>query len=196
MQKESCGRRDVHAGGWQVFGHQSNHGRSHRGNRNGVRFTRTVRRKTARATWERSHLEMIVVVPWRTNEDDATMKGERLKEEVVVMDTNFNEKLEIEEHVPVPKRVYMPREDLEVFRFTARSAECLSLLKETVRQTHTENCRKRFEEELRSTIQADAAQRRVKEYQDKAAARRTKRTNTNLENQQQRRTQAVLFRRK
>ena len=39
----------------------------------------TVRRKTAKVQRERSKLEMTVAVLWRTNEDDATMNGERLK---------------------------------------------------------------------------------------------------------------------
>ena len=33
---------------------------------------------------------------------------------------DYKEKLEMEEHVPVPKRVYDTREGLEVFGFTAR----------------------------------------------------------------------------
>ena len=70
--------------------------------------------------WDRSNLEMIVAVPWRKNADDAKMDGERPKGEVVTMDNDYKEKLEMEEHVPVPKRVYMTREDLEVFGFTER----------------------------------------------------------------------------
>ena len=41
------------------------------------------------------------------------------------------EKLEIEEHVLVPKRLRTTREDLEVFGFTARCPGCLSLIKAT-----------------------------------------------------------------
>ena len=43
------------------------------------------------------------------------------------------------EHVVVPKRVYITREDLEVFGFTARCPGCVSLLKMSARQAHTEN---------------------------------------------------------
>ena len=65
-------------------------------NRNGVWLTRTVQKKTVRDKCERSNLEMIVVVPWRKNEDDASMEGERLKgEEVVMMDKDYKEKLEM-----------------------------------------------------------------------------------------------------
>ena len=77
--------------------------------------------------------------------------------------------------------MYITREDLEVLEFTTRCLGCWSLLKGTARQAHTENCRKRNEEGLRGTVKAEAAQGRVKEQQDKAAKRETKRTRTNLE---------------
>ena len=74
----------MHVGGWREFGHQSNHGRCHE--RPGG--------KTARERWERS--------PWRKNEDDAKMDGERLKEEGVMMEKDYKEMLEMQEHVPAP----------------------------------------------------------------------------------------------
>ena len=112
------------------------------GNRNGVWLTRTVRRKPAKERWDRSNLEMVVAVPWRKNEDDPKMDGERLKTEVIVMDKEYKEKLEAEEHVPIPKRVYISRENLEEFGFTARCPGCVSLLRGTARQAHTESCRR------------------------------------------------------
>ena len=89
--------------------------------------------------------------------------------------------METEEHVPVPKRVSMSRENLEEFGFTARCLGCTSLLRGTARQAHTENCRRRVEAELKGTAKADAAMRRIKEYQDRAAAKGTKRTKTSQE---------------
>ena len=50
-------------------------------------------------------------------------------------------------------------------------SQCTSLLKGTARQAHTENCRRRIEEKLRGTAKAEAAQRRAKEHQGKAAER-------------------------
>ena len=82
------------------------------GNRNGVWLRGTVRRKPAKERWDRSNLEMVVAVPWRKNEDDPKMDGERLKSEVMVMEKEYKEKLEAEEHVPVPKREYISRENL------------------------------------------------------------------------------------
>ena len=151
------------------------------GNRNGVWLTRTVQRKPAKERWDQSNLEMVVAVPWRKNEDDPKVDGERLKSEVVTMDKEYTEKLEAEEYVPVPKRVYISRENLEEFGFTARCPGCMSLLRKTARQAHTENCRRRIEEELKGIAKADAATLRMKEYQDRAAAKGTKRTNTSQE---------------
>ena len=151
------------------------------GNRSGVWLKRTVRRKLGKERWIRSNLEMVVAVPWRKNEDDPKMDGERLKSEVIVMDKAYKEKLEAQEHVLVPKRVYISRENLEEFGFTARCLGCMSLLRRIARQAHTESCRRRIEEELRGTAKAHAATRRMKEYQYRAAEKGTKRTRADQE---------------
>ena len=44
-----------------------------------------------------------MAVPWRENEDDAKM-DRIFNGEVVMMDKEHKEKLEMEEHVPVPRR--------------------------------------------------------------------------------------------
>ena len=64
-------------------------------NRHGVGPTRTVWRKTARARWERSNLEIIVVVPWRKNEDETVPRW----------DGDYMEKLEMEKNVLASKSV-------------------------------------------------------------------------------------------
>ena len=112
------------------------------------------------------------------------MDGERLKSEVIVMDKEYKEKLEAEEHVPVPKRVYISRENLEEFGFTVRCPGCMSLLRGTARQAHTESCRRRIEEELKGTAKAHAATRRMKQYQDRAAEKGTKRTKADQEEEE------------
>ena len=63
----------------------------------------------------------------------------------------------------------------------------MSLLPGTVRQAHTESCRRRIEEELKGTAKAHAAKRRMKEYQDRAAEKGTKRTKADQEEEQQQR---------
>ena len=62
-------------------------------NRNGAWLTRTVQRKTAKETWDRSNLEMIVAGDARTK-TVPMMNGERLKGEVVLMDKDYKKKLE------------------------------------------------------------------------------------------------------
>ena len=59
--------------------------------------------------------------------------------------------------MPWCRRVYITREDLEVYGFTARCPGCMSLRKGTARQAHLENCPKQIEEELRGTVKAEAA---------------------------------------
>ena len=103
------------------------------------------------------------------------------------MDKEYKEKLEAEEHVPVPKRVYISRENLKEFGFTARCPGCMSLLRGTARQAHTKSCRRRIEEELKGTAKAHAATRRMKEYQDRAAEKGTKRTEADQEEERQQR---------
>ena len=73
------------------------------------------------------------------------------------------------------------RENLEEFGFTTRCPGCMSLLRGTARQAHTENCRRRIEEELKGTAKAHAATRRMKVYQDRAAEKGTKRTKADQE---------------
>ena len=60
-----------------------------------------------------------MALPWCKNEDDEKI-GERLKGEVVMRDKHCDEKMEVEERVLVPVRVYPKREDLEEFGFTPR----------------------------------------------------------------------------
>ena len=64
------------------------------------------------------------------------------------MDRDCKEKLEMEEHVPIPMRVYISRENLEAFVFTTRCPGCTPMLKGTARRAHTAACRQRVEENL------------------------------------------------
>ena len=152
-RKESCGREDeqealweidVHVGGRRVFGHQGNHRRSHCWRSKRRVAHENSQKKTTKERCERSNLQMIVTFPLRKNEDDEKMDGERLEGEVVLMDKDFWDKLEMEEHVSVPKRAYISREDIETFGFTARCLGCLSIPKGTAGQA-----RKVVEERLK-----------------------------------------------
>ena len=125
------------------------------GNRNGVWLTRTVRRKTARERWDRSNLEMVVAVPWRKNEDTAKMDGGRLKGEVAMMDKDCSWRWR--NMVQWLKRMYITREDLDVFRFTAICPGCVSLLKVTAGKRTQKTAGRRIEEELRGIVKAESS---------------------------------------
>ena len=173
-RKESCGREDEQEAFWEncracerkacVWGARQPSEKSLLENQTAC-GSRDGPKETATERCERSNLEMIVAVPWRKNEDDEKMDGERLEGEVVLMDKDFRDKLEMEEHVSVSKRACISREDIETFGFTARCIGCLSIFKGTARQAHTKGCRRRIEGEMPDTVEAEAVQRRVKEYQ-------------------------------
>ena len=78
------------------------------GNRNTVGQTRTVLRKTAPDNWERSHSDMIKVLPWCTNEDDENTGGERHEGEVALMDKekSTGKRWKWKNMSPAPRRVY------------------------------------------------------------------------------------------
>ena len=80
------------------------------GNRGGVWLTRTARRKPEAVRWGNN------LNTWRENGAFPGMDGEKMQEEVVVMD----EDLDSEEHAPVPKRLYSTGANLYDFGFTAR----------------------------------------------------------------------------
>ena len=136
MEKKASRRTareiDVHVGGWRLLGCQSDNGGGHRGKSKRRMVDENCPKKTCQGEmWDRSNLEMVVAVPWRKNENDPKMDGERRKSEVTVMDKTYKEKLEAEERVLVPKRpkrVYMSFENLEEFGFTARCPGCMALL--------------------------------------------------------------------
>ena len=111
----------------------------------------------------------------RKNEDDLEMDGEKLKGGSRDDGQRLQDKLEREEHLLVPKRVYITREMLEELGFSARCPGCMSLLRRTAGQAHTEKCRKRMEAELKGTAKAEAAKRRMKEYTERVE-RQAKRT--------------------
>ena len=94
---------DVHAGRWHAFGHQSNHGRE------------VIVEKPERRVAHKDGLEKDSegkMGPKQSGYDRGPVAqerrrcqdGERLKGEVVMMDEDWEEKLEMEEHVPVPKK--------------------------------------------------------------------------------------------
>ena len=139
------------------------------GNEKGVWVTRTVRRKPEEERWDRKNIEKIVGVPWRKNDQDKNTDGEAMKGEVRIMDKEYRERMQMEGHEEtVPRRVYIKKDDLETFGYTVGCPGCISILKGTARQAHSEACRKRMEEKLKGTERSKVVERRVDEYLEKA----------------------------
>ena len=87
--------------------------------------------------------------------------GEELKTEVTIMDKDYRERVRDSEGEAVPRKVYISREDVEVHGYTAKCPGCVSILRGTARQQHSDECRKRLEKELAGTEKAKKAKRKV-----------------------------------
>jgi hypothetical protein len=137
------------------------------GDKKGVWRTRTVRRKTLAERWTRDNLEMIGGVPWKMDKAD----GEDLKLEVTIMDKDYRERIREEAgRETVPRRMFIRKEDVEEHGYTVRCPGCVSILRGTARQEHTEVCRRRLEKELGGTDRAKQARKKVDDYVEKKMA--------------------------
>ena len=98
------------------------------GNEKGVWVTRAVRRKPEEERWDRKNIEKIVGVPWRKNEEDKNADGEAMRGEVRVMDKESRERRQAEdEHVTMPRRVYIMKDDLETHGYMVGCPGCVCL---------------------------------------------------------------------
>ena len=93
--------------------------------------------------------------------------------EVRIMGKDYAERMAQyqENNMAEPRRTYLKKEDFEVHGYTVDCPGCVSILRATARQAHTEACRKRLEDTLRGTVRSDAANRRTNEYIARALKR-------------------------
>ena len=112
---------------------------------------------------EQRQLEIHWWGPWNLVNEDVG-EGDQMKTEVVVMDKDYKERHQQEEHVAVPRSMYIAKGDLEAHGYTARCPGCISILRGTARQAHTEGCRRRLEKEMAGTGKAMRAQKRKAEF--------------------------------
>ena len=118
------------------------------GNEKGVWRTRTTRRKTEGDRWDKENLKFIGGVPWRMSQEKGG-DGEDLKAEVTIMDKDYRERIQKDEHEAVPRRMYIAKDDVEVHGYTQRCPGCVAILRGTANQSHSVGCRKRLEEAMR-----------------------------------------------
>ena len=129
--------------------------------------------------WTRDNLEMIGGAPWKMDKAD----GEDLKLEVTIMDKDYRERIREEAgRETVPRRMFIRKEDVEEHGYTVRCPGCVSILRGTARQEHTEVCRRRLEKELGGTDRAKQARKNVDDYVEKKMAETQRRKGRKEEN--------------
>ena len=128
-----------------------------------------MRRKLAAERWTRDNLKLICGMPWRMSPEEKG-DGELVKTEVNIMDKDYRDRmehLEDMEHEVMPRNVYIKKEVLEEFRLTVGCPGCISVLKGTARQMHTDGCRRRLEKEMVGTEKAKKAKWKIDHYFDR-----------------------------
>jgi hypothetical protein len=119
------------------------------GDGKGVWKARSVQRKPVGDRWDPTTSDLVKHVPWRTSDEDPKVDGE--KPEVVKL-TPDGEQLQREVmRETVPRKVAIAKQDLEEFGYTAKCPGCLAVLRGTTRQGHSQDCRRRMQEELKGT---------------------------------------------
>ena len=99
--------------------------------------------------------------------EDKGGDGEDLKAEVTIMDKDYRERIQKDEHEAVPRRMYISKDYVEVHGYTQRCPGCVAILRGTANQAHSVGCRKILEEAMSGTEKAERAKRKVGEFVDK-----------------------------
>ena len=133
------------------------------GDEKGVWKTRTVQRKPMEERWQADNARYVQWVPWRVNEEDARMDGERL--EVIRVEPRGEERPEREEDFEVvPRRAKIFRTDLERHGYTAGCDGCKAAMLGKTARGHNEKCRKRLEDLLKDEPRMKEANTRANEF--------------------------------
>jgi hypothetical protein len=96
------------------------------GDSRGVWKTRSGRRRPVEERWTATSATMVVGVPWRVNDNDPKVDGEKM--EGIKMN---DEQIHLEREVvgePVPRRFRINKEDVEKYGYTMKCLGCKSIL--------------------------------------------------------------------
>lgn len=154
---------------WQhgiYLGHRAASGESIVGGPNGIVKSRTIKRKPEAERWDLTNEKHVSGVPWRISEDDPEQDG--LMASSVRMEVEAQRHEPSAETVPIPRRVHLTKEDFAEFGYTSKCQGCKSLLRGTARQGHTEQCRKRMEDNVKHEPKFKNAKKREHEFLAKA----------------------------
>ena len=136
------------------------------GDASGIWTTRTLQRKPAGERWLVKSLEMVGGVPWRVNDEDAAVDGEKMDVGVKIMDESHKERLraEVKFKESAPRRVDITKGDLEQHGYTQNCPGCMASLKGVRRQAHNEKCRARMEEALAGSEKLKNRNEKINEF--------------------------------
>ena len=116
------------------------------GDPKGVWKTRTLQRTPMSTRWARSNAEMVRGVPWKTSEDDQKADGDDM--EVIKLDevpeAHQGGRREHFGDIPVPRRVKISRNDLQMHGYTAKCEGCRAVMAGKPQRPHSEDCRGRM----------------------------------------------------
>ena len=147
------------------------------GDPKGVWKTRTLQRTPASIRWARSNAEMVRGVPWKTSEDDQKADGDDM--EVIKLDdipeTHQEGRRERFGDIPVPRRVKISREDLQMHGYTAKCEGCRAIMAGRPQRPHNEDCRRRMERLLKENPKMRKATKRMNDFLDKLGDEQTRR---------------------
>ena len=87
--------------------------------------------------------------------------------------------------VPVPRRFYITKEDLDCHGYSKGCPGCISVLRRTARQQHTDECRKRLEKDIKGTEKLKRAVQRETEFYAKVIEADDKKRRVEVEMREQ-----------
>jgi hypothetical protein len=136
------------------------------GNSKGVWKTRTVQRKPKQERWRSENLDVVVGVPWLRHDDDPNADGEKV-ETVKLSEKQVEEEKEMANEA-IPRGFTIRVKDVEKHGYSAKCPGCLSIVKGTSRQTHSQACRKRLEELMKDDVRVKKAFSKFDEFAARA----------------------------
>jgi hypothetical protein len=132
------------------------------GDGRGIWKTRSIQRKPLGERWDAYTINLVKHPPWRTSDDDPD--ADEPIPEVVKLIAAEEETERGNKDATIPRRVYISKEDLDKFGYSAQCIGCRSILRGTRRQGHSEACRKRLEKELQGADKIERTKRKLDEF--------------------------------
>ena len=157
------------------------------GTEKGVWKTRSVQRRPLDERWGPESAKMIGGIPWRVNESDPNVDGEKMEWQV----TEAKGELMMEDEKPILDEMVVPRafsikvSDFQQHGYTKNCPGCKALLKATTRQRHSLGCRNRMEEALSGDERITRAKKRRAEFVDRALEKEDERIQNGMETDDQ-----------